>query len=600
MLWTTPESLHEKLPLVNHAGNLAITADARIDNREELITALTLNGYSSFQPINDSALILAAYEKWGEHCPEKLLGDFVFAIWDARKQSLFCARDHMGVKPFYYYVSDKAFFFATEIKALLCLSQVPRRLNELRVADYLASIFDDKASTFYQQILRLPPAHCITVTRGGRSLRSYWSLDPSAEVRLGSDKEYADAFRELFTQAVRCRLRSAFPIGSLLSGGMDSSSVTCVARKSISREDGRLYTFSAVFDQLTECDERRFINAVLAQNNVEPHYVYGDRLSPLTDLDRMLWHQDEAFYSPNLFLSWALYGAAQRRAVRVILDGFDGDTTVSHGVGYLNELARARRWLSLAIEVRGYSKTFNLSSLKLFRAYAGRYCVHPIISRSLMLKGLWRAREKTRRAGQRPPTWTAGLNRVFVERMRLEARRKTLRQTWPELAQTERETHYRLLTWGVMPFTLEVLDRAAAAFCVEPRFPFWDKRLVQFCLALPAQQKLHRGWSRVVLRRALADILPMEVQWRSSKSNLAPSFEHGLLTYDRHWLDDVILKNPSVIAEYVDIPLLRDAYRRLIGGEKTDAVLTIWKAVSLALWLQRAGLVPEESHREGG
>ncbi|HEY9875190.1 MAG TPA: lasso peptide isopeptide bond-forming cyclase, partial [Candidatus Obscuribacterales bacterium] len=255
MLWTTPESLLETLPLVNDTGEIVITADARIDNRDELIAVLKISD-RPVEKITDSQLILSAYEQWGENCPEQLVGDFAFAIWDRRKQVLFCARDHFGVKPFYYYSSGQSFIFATEIKALLCLPDVPRRLNEVKVADYLASPTDDTAITFYKEIFRLPPAHRLTVSHEGITLQSYWSLDPSRELRLGSDEEYASAFRKLFTEAVRCRLRSAFPVGSMLSGGLDSSSITCVARQLLAGDkNSQLHTFSAIFDKMTQCDE---------------------------------------------------------------------------------------------------------------------------------------------------------------------------------------------------------------------------------------------------------------------------------------------------------------------------------------------------------
>ena len=229
MLWTTPESRQEKLPLVKESGDLAITADARIDNRDEVLSQVGLSGFPR-DGINDSALILGAYQKWGERCVEHLLGDFAFAIWDKRRQVLFCARDHFGVKPFIYYSCGSLFAFASEIKALLCLPYVPRQLDEMSVGEYLTSTFDDTARTFYKDIHRLPPAHSVTVSKEGTRLREYWSLDPSREIRLAGDQEYAEAFRERFTEAVRCRLRSAFPVGSLLSGGLDSSAVTCVAR----------------------------------------------------------------------------------------------------------------------------------------------------------------------------------------------------------------------------------------------------------------------------------------------------------------------------------------------------------------------------------
>ncbi|MEM6753927.1 MAG: lasso peptide isopeptide bond-forming cyclase, partial [Cyanobacteria bacterium P01_C01_bin.38] len=228
MLQTTPESLIEKLPYCNQSGDLAITADARIDNRDELIAALQINNRPA-DKIVDSELILAAYEKWGEDCPNHLLGDFAFAIWDKRKQILFCARDHMGVKPFYYYYYDNTFVFGSEIKALLCLEEVPRRLNEVRIADYLNLMLEDKVITSYRGILRLPPAHIMVVSLQGINSKCYWWLDRNREIKLDSDAAYAEEFRKIFTEAVRCRLRSAFPIVSQLSGGLDSSSVTCVA-----------------------------------------------------------------------------------------------------------------------------------------------------------------------------------------------------------------------------------------------------------------------------------------------------------------------------------------------------------------------------------
>src|SRR5207245_10257224 len=174
----------------------------------------------------DAALILAAYERWGERCPEHLLGDFALAIWDARRATLFCARDHFGVKPFYYHhAPGRLFCFASEIKGLVALAEVPRRLNETRVADYLVPLLEDKEITFYEEIVRLPPAHRMAVTREGVRMEQYWALDPEREIRMKSDGEYAEAFREIFTEAVRWRLRSAIPVESMSSGVLDSSSI---------------------------------------------------------------------------------------------------------------------------------------------------------------------------------------------------------------------------------------------------------------------------------------------------------------------------------------------------------------------------------------
>jgi asparagine synthase (glutamine-hydrolysing) len=601
MLRSTPESLRERLPRADGTETLVLTADARIDNRDELISALGLTGRPP-EEITDGALILAAYERWGEGCPRRLLGDFAFAIWDARRQALFCARDHFGVKPFYYHSSTRIFAFSSELKAVLCLPAVPRRLNEARVADYLAALFDDTSITFYQDLLRLPPGHTLTVSRAGVRRQAYWSLDPARELRLGSDEEYAEAFREILTEAVRCRLRRALPIGSLLSGGLDSSSITCVARKLMAgRGECPLPTFSAIFGQVTECDERRFIQAVVSQGGLEPHYVHGDAQGPLTDLERILWHEDEAFYAPGLFLNWRLYGAAREQGVRVLLDGFDGDSTVSHGYGYLNELAHARRWLALAREVRGAARGCGASSWGWFRSYLQHYGIDPMIARSRVLRRLRRiGRAARRQARDRASStdrsaWSATLNPDFVRRMGLEDRHRDWRRAQPGTAQTEREEHYRTLTQGVQPFALEVLDRAAAAFAIEPRYPFWDRRLVEFCLSLPPEQKLHRGWGRRVMRRAMTDLLPPVVQWRRDKSDFLPNFSHGLLEFERERLDRVILDDVGMIESYVNVPALRELYGRLIAHEARERprdLFALWKAVSLALWLRYSGATP--------
>ncbi len=166
LLWNSPESLREKQPSISADGNCVITADVRLDNREELIQALSLT-HRPFADITDSELVLHAYQKWGQACPQKLLGDFAFAIWDSKQKQLFCARDHMGCKPLIYYHSNRIFAFASEVKALFCLERIPKRINEARIADFLVDTLEriDKTSTFYEDIFKLPPAHSLTVNQ---------------------------------------------------------------------------------------------------------------------------------------------------------------------------------------------------------------------------------------------------------------------------------------------------------------------------------------------------------------------------------------------------------------------------------------------------
>jgi asparagine synthase (glutamine-hydrolysing) len=580
MLWTTPESLLEELPMQRRAK--VMTADARIDNREELIDALELRD-RPIEKITDCDLILAAYEKWGDRCPEYLLGDFAFAIWDQQKQQLFCARDHFGVKPFYYYYADRQFIFATEIKGILCHPAVPQVLNETRIADYLVPMFHDTSITSYQQIFRLPPAHAALLNATGMQTRRYWELDKNRNVHFNSDEEYEAEFRRIFTEAVRCRLRSAYAIGSELSGGLDSSSITCVARNLLT--EGELHTFSAVFDELTECDERQYIEPVLALGKVQSHYFVADRQTPLQHLDKIFWHQEEPFFAPNIFMGWGLNGVVQSTGVRVLLSGFDGDTTVSDGYGYLGDLARSGRWRQFIAEAQPLPRTHPL--IKLLWLYFQHFTIKPVVNRyrGLRVFQKWQSLSRFKK-GSAEPAWNVLINQTLMQKVNLMQRYQTWQQAEPKLGQMEREQHYKAIGQGMISFALEMQDKEAAAFSFEMRYPFWDKRLVEFCLAIPAAQKLHQGWNRSILRRAMTGILPQEVQWRRGKADFTPNLIRGLLR-EQAQINEWIAED--LIPDYVNTSEFQKIYQAFLlqtVQTHTGTMFKIWTVLSLSLWLR--------------
>lgn len=587
MLWTTPESLREILPRAERHSGRAITADARIDNREDLIRELGMAGPDS--DITDSEIILRAYDKWGEDCPSRLIGDFAFAIWNERRQEFFCARDAMGIKCLYYFASPDLFAFGTEIKSLCALPEIPARLNELRILDYLANLFDDREITFYRDIRRLPAASTLIVGRGSVRVTKYWTLDPKTELKLSSDAEYTEAFHACFSECVRARLRSAFPIGSALSGGLDSSAIACLARQQL--EPSRpLHTFSLIFPSLppallAHIDERSYIEDVLQLGGFQPHFVRADELSPLTDLAQIHHHLDEAYFEGNLYLHWAMYRAAKREGVRVFLDGLDGDTTVSHGFEYLADLVRYLRFTTLRKEGRLLSKHLGYTPRQIIR----EFCIKPLCP--TWVYTAWR------RLHGRPAD--AGVLRTFLAeafktRIGYEARVKSLVVTKRSCTRSAREKHWEMMNFPLYAHALEVADKASAAFNVESRYPFFDRRLLELCLSLPAAQKLGQGWSRLILRRAMAGVLPESVQWRPSKANLSPNFYTRLLERDGPVLEDVILADSSALEPYVDTTALRrayDAYHSNPLGRHDDSV-NIFAAVNLAIWLRTAGVTP--------
>jgi len=621
LLKTALDRSDEKHPESNKSSNLVITADARVDNREQLIDILGFTGLTA-NGITDSQLILAAYEKWGERCPENIIGDFAFAVWDSRSQTFFFARDHFGIRPLYYYQRDDVLVFASEIKALFCLPDVPRQLDELRVGYHLALTVEDKAITFYKGVKLLLPGHSLTFGPEGARLRTFWSLDISKELRLGSDDDYAQAFREIFFEAVRCRLLNAFPVGSTLSGGLDSSAVTCVARDLLVEGCcSDLHTISAIFENTPQCDERTYIDAVLAQGCLRPDYVKVDQASPFSQYERVLEIGDEPFSSPTFYILWRLCQTAQERGIRVLLDGFDGDTAVHHGDSYLAELARSGQWGKFAEEARAIARHENLPAVPtLVEQYALPYL------KELAKEGRWGvfAREtgqfakqfgrKTQKVRRHvywqcalfplvvEPMWKRWQGRPgnldnirkvneimlpgFVRRISLEDHLQALTAHRLVPPRTAREEHCALLTSGLIPYAFELVDKASMAFSIESRHPFSDRRLVEFCLALPASQKLQQGWVRMIVRRALHDTLPEEIVWRGGKTVNSPAVTAGLLKYDAPLLEETIMKNPEPLEEFVDIGALRATYRRYLSNRNQHDEMLIWQAVTLALWLR--------------
>ncbi len=590
MLWTTPESLKEVLPFADPMSGLAISCDARIDNRSELIEALGLR--RSPADIADSQLILAAYRKWEEDCPIHLIGDFAFVIWDSRKGKMFCARDAMGVKSFYYYLSDRLFAFGSDIKAVLHSEDVPRKLNETRVLDYFANLFDDRRITFYKDVQRLPAATFLTVSRTSTRSGTYWNLDPKRELRLSSDGEYAEAFRSCFVESVRCRLRSSFPVVSTLSGGLDSSSIACVARDIYHREqNGRpLDTISLVFPGLPESirentDERRYIDHVLDLGGFQPAFVKADELSPMADVERVHSHLAEAFFAGNLYLHWEMYRRAQSNGNRIFLDGLDGDTTVSHGFAHLADLVTSLRWKRLYSELGLIRDNLGMGRKFVLREYCAK-ALCPTWGYNL-----WR-----RLHGIKGDTRiTAGLlSHEFKTRLRLTERVDSMLVRNRTLISSAREKHAAMIAFPLYAHALELADKCSAAFQLESRYPFFDQRMIELCLSLPGEQKLGAGWSRVVLRRAMEGILPKQIQWRPMKADLGPNFLQRFLHGDRALLENVLSQRSSLLSPYVDIPSLNEAYRRAKSNplRSHNDSLQLFAAVNLAVWLDSAHLAP--------
>jgi asparagine synthase (glutamine-hydrolysing) len=586
-LHATPESLQQKLPLAGDTGEVVVTADARLDNRAELISVLGL-AHRAAEGVGDGELVLRAWERWREACPAHLLGDFAFALWDARRRVLFCARDPAGVKPLYYHLGAQLFAIASETGALLALPDVPRQLDEVRIAAYLVPGLEDRAATFYQGIRRLPPSHGLAVTPRGGAPRAYWRLDPTRELRPASDAEHAEQFRELFTEAVRCRLRSAFPVAAALSGGLDSSSVVCVARAiQDASGTGPLPTYTARFPTIPRCDEGPYIAAVEARGGLVPRHLRADTLDPLGDLEARPAQEEETFLAPGYYMHRALYAAARADGARVFLEGTGGDMVVSHGTGYLHDLARHGRWLALGAEARRLARSFQRPTWRVLRSVAAS--VAPPSAR----RG-WRRLQRGGLIGP-PPIRDDFARRIGLDD-RLRAAEAARRVGDADGARRE---HWRLLTSARLASTLETLAAGAEAVGVDLRDPYLDRRLMEFCLALPASQKIRRGRTRVVARHALDAVLPPEIRDRPGKAPIDLMLGSALAVYGRNRLDCLMAEAASVLGPYVPADTIRQVYRGYVKRGAHGDVSRVWRFAILTLWLRRAawGRRPDPAHR---
>ncbi len=594
MRWSTPESRLESLPFHDPEMKAVITFDGRLDNREELFEALSF-GAKPAAEITDSEIVLRAYEKWGEACPSHLIGDFVFAIWNERERVLFAARDPLGVKHFYYYHQPgKLFAIASEIKGLFALDEIPCDVNEQRIGDYLATCSEDKVSTFYRGILRLPATNCLSVNDRGLRVWQYWKPE-CTELRLKSDAEYQEKFRELFSAAVTARLRSAYPVGSMLSGGLDSSSIVCVGSKYLA-DQGKppLHTFSAVFPSIAKLDpridERRYMRSVIDATGCTPHDVMADEVSPFIDIEKQQWHTDHSVGAP-MYMDWEIFKAAQKAGVRTVFSGFDGDSTVSHGYQDFTNLALRRRYYLLIRESIALRKNMPRKSHTLKR----------LIWRNGILKSLppwawsaWRRLRGRVSADYTPspimfPVQFNSIAPEFRATHDLENRVANLfTANFPDDI-SPIEYHWRALTNGHFGEVLENLEKASAAFEVEAVFPFFDRRLVEFCISLPPGQRIYRGWTRSIFRHAMKGIVPDDVLWRTDKSNIGMSVKVNMLKYGDKQISDLLENGPAVLGAYVDTDRLMPAYCDYKGSpmERDQEAILLLRSIYLQNWLEQ-------------
>ena len=564
---TNRESRLERQPLIS-TGRHILCWDGRLDNRSELISLLAaeLN-----HDRTDAAIVMAAYLKWGASCLVRFIGDFALALWDPESRTLLLARDAVGPRPLYYHANNDRIVWSSELMPLLKLYGVDLEINDEYVAGFLARGMEVDI-TPYKDIYAVTPGHAVVIKDGRVEARRFWRLSPNAKIRYKSDEEYEEHFAQLFREAVRCRLRVDGPVWASLSGGLDSSSIVCMADEILAMESiqaSRLETVSYVYDESRTCDERKFIQCVEEQRGVAGHHLRDE------DHPTLAAFPDESQLSFPDFLDCfvnrqrALCSGMKADGARVLLTGHGGDELLcsyANPAPLLGDLLVEHRWRDLHRALNDWGKALKRPYVDLLWRDGLRPLLPP---RLQLLCGV--------KPNFRLPPW---YEKEFVERMNMRERYLGgVNQLDFGLPSARDQA---LGFQSVMKVIARSSYRARGG--IESSHPFLHRPLVEFLQAIPFEQRVRPGETRSLMRRSLKGLMPERVLNRKSKTGPTEALFRAIM---RNWPRlRPMFDEPFVSARgYMNARELHTALERVRHGCETKA-FPILQTISLEFWLR--------------
>jgi len=493
MLWTTPESLHEKQPLVSEDDKFILIADARIDNRKELLEQLNIKEMDD-KVITDADLIMNSYFKWKENCGQYLIGDFAFVIWDKKKESCFFIRDHMGIKPLYYFCSDTLFVFASEISALFTINEISKSIDKEAIDKYHELIALECDKTFFCDIFRIKPGHILILQQKKLKYKRYWYPEKISVNYSMSLEEAKSGFKQVLSQAILSRMRRLpGPIGCELSGGLDSSSVVVLTNELTTDQ---ILTFSATFEGL-ECDEQDFIDSVLDKTSIKGFFAkfnkedYRDKYSFMHYYEYSIDWVGRSIFS----FFFDVMKKAKEQNVKVMLTGFGADEIFPDRSFMLSSLLSHGYFKSVYRELKGQSKP-----LRYFLLYG----LLPLL-----------------------PTKIIKFLELIYPHMIFKRILSTYDQfdymchsleTVKHKPFTELFNLKTILSNDVDELYTLSMYRFSGRFGLEYRHPFLDKRVIEYILSVPSYYKFSNMKTKSLLRETFKELLP-EIVYTKLKDN---------------------------------------------------------------------------------
>jgi asparagine synthase (glutamine-hydrolysing) len=584
-LEVTPEARHESQPLWRPELGLVLVADARIDNRTDLLGRLSGLIPEGPGPVTDASLILAAYRKWGADCPRELVGDFAFAVWDTRERRLFAARDPMGMRSLYFLRQGPVLRFSSEVAQLLDGAREPVRVFEPAIAVYLAGGFGPPEWTAYRDVKRIPAGHALRGTQDGTSTHRFWEPDPDHRIIHRSDGEYADHFGELLRESVRARLRTAHPVGLLLSGGIDSGAIAATAGWLLSHESGvsvpefRAYSFA--WNDLTECDERHISEPIARHFGFPVTDVPADDAWPLRDYPDGGPAREGPFLFGHHTLLDRAFRLASGQGTRLMLSGDRGDLVGGMGIYDFPGLLRRGRWLRLLQELRMLAHWRGSTLRRQLRRESLKVARESGSFRRLPWRLLPGAKRIARVPPPRIPPW---LNQDFVTRNAVKEHLGPPDPA-PRLEGFAKRERYRAIFAPLHLYGVAESERMHARQGQGFADPWSDRRLVEFVLAVPQRVLNRPDQHKRLTRMALESMLPRELVAGMTKIVPTPLFDRGLRERERGTIEALLGSSEGARQGYWDAEALTAHYRRLVTDPRLDPTL-FWRALSVEMWLR--------------
>jgi asparagine synthase (glutamine-hydrolysing) len=556
LLQTGRQSCGERQP-ANLNERLWLTADARLDERAELVRQLNDLGGEVIECAPDSELILRSYALWSASCVDYLRGDFAFAIWDARDQVLFCARDHFGIKPFYYAQLKNLFIFSNTVNCVRAHPDVSGELNGFAIADFLLfGLNFDEATTTFRDVQRLPPAHSLTVSRSGLKLKQYWTPPTCGRIRYRREQEYVEHFEALLRAAVKDRLPTD-RLGIHLSGGLDSTSLAATAKELSASNGGMpgIHTYTALYESLVPDREMEYASEAAKFLGLPNRRIVMDQLRPF------VWPENPNLRPPEppdnpFFAAPFEHFHAVAQDCRVLFSGEGNDNLMYFQMWpYVQELRRGRQWSRLGAEALRF------------------LWIRPFPWRGIRTRLAGFLGKAT---GSDPfPPWIAP---DFVRRLNLkDGWRECGELRMPAAAHVVRPKAHASLALPHWTRMFENENAGVTRYPVEVRYPFLDLRLVEYLLALPPFPWF---FQKKLLREAMTSKLPERVRIRPK----TPFHGDPLLAHFQR--RDIDWVNQTPMSAELDTYINRSALLMLHGNMDPDQIILGTRPHSLNFWLQ--------------